>query len=239
MTDDRNADATPPDDMPGSVPATVPGSAPPGPAIDTVVLDFGNVLVEWDPYGAYEGYTDTTGRTWSRQDTTAFFDEIGFAELNHEADAGRTFADLADRLERTHPHRVADLAAYPERYARTLAGPVPGSEALVTELSQLGLRLYGLTNWSADTFHHAEPAAPAIGLLDDVVVSGRVGLAKPDVRIYELLARTFGVDPSRAVFLDDKQENVDSARAAGFHAIRFTTTEAARADLRGLGLAVR
>ncbi|GAB4085495.1 HAD family phosphatase [Myceligenerans cantabricum] len=215
---------------------TTPGGVAGGATVDTVVLDFGNVLVGWDPYAAYTDHTDAAGRTWEVADVDAFFDEIGFAERNHEADAGRPFADIVAQLEQTHPHRAADLAVYVDRYADTLTGPVPGSEALVKDLARLGLRLYGLTNWSAETFRHAEPAAPAIGLLHDVVVSGRVGLAKPDVRIYRLLAQRFDVDPARAVFVDDKQENVDAARRCGFHAIRFTDVAALRGRLRALGL---
>ncbi|MBO0610164.1 HAD family phosphatase [Myceligenerans salitolerans] len=206
--------------------------------METVVLDFGNVLVGWDPYAAYAHHTDASGRAWTTADIDAFFDEVGFAALNHEADSGRPFADIVAQLERTHPHRSADLAVYVDRYAETLTGPVPGSEDLVKDLAGLGLRLYGLTNWSAETFRHAEPAAPAIGLLHGVLVSGRVGLAKPDVRIYQHLAESFDVDPARAVFVDDKQENVDAARACGFHAIRFTDVAAARQELVRLGVAV-
>lgn len=233
----ENLDATPdttPDAAPGQAPEETKGQA----VIDTVVLDFGNVLVGWDPYAAWAGHAGPDGTPWTRVDVDAFFDEIGFHALNEQADAGRSFTDLVAQLGRTHPHRAADLAVYTERYAHTLTGPVPGSEALVKELSALGLRLYGLTNWAAETFRHAEPAAPAIGLLDGVVVSGREGVAKPDVRIYRLLAERFGVDPARALFVDDKQENVDGARAAGFHAVRFTDTETLRADLRRLGLPV-
>lgn len=206
--------------------------------IETVVLDFGNVLVGWDPYAAYANHADASGRAWTTADVDAFFDEIGFAGLNHEADAGRPFADIIAQLERTHPHRAADLAVYVDHYADTLTGPVPGSETLVKDLAALGLRLYGLTNWSAETFRHAEPAAPAIGLLDGVVVSGRVGLAKPDVRIFELLAGRFDVDPAHAVFVDDKQENIDAARGCGFHAIRFTDAETTRRELRGMGVTI-
>lgn len=206
--------------------------------IDTVIFDFGNVLVGWDPYRAYRGHTGADGRVWSTADVDAFFEEVGFAALNHEADAGRPFADIVAQVARTSPARAADLAVYVERYAESLTGPVPGSEALVKDLAGLGMRLYGLTNWSAETFRHAEPAAPAIGLLEGVVVSGREGVAKPDGRIFELLAARFDVDPARAVFLDDKQENVDAAREAGFTAIRFTDPGAARAGLRELGLDV-
>ena len=74
--------------------------------------------------------------------------------------------------------------------------------------------------------------------MDDVIVSGREGMAKPDRRIYELVVERFGVDPARAVFIDDKTVNVDAARGVGFHGIVFTTTERLRKDLRALGLPV-
>jgi 2-haloacid dehalogenase len=206
----------------------IPDDTPP---IDTVVLDFGNVLVGWDPYAAYDGYMNPA-------DVDAFFDEIGFHDLNRRQDGGRPWAEALAALGTTHPHRVEDLRWYVENYHASLTGPVEGTEELVHELKGLGLRLYGLTNWSAESFHLAEPAAPAIGLMDDVVVSGRVGLTKPDPRIFELVVERFGVDPSRAVFVDDSPANVTAARAVGFHGLVFTGTPALRRELRALGLPV-
>lgn len=200
------------------------------PQIDTVVYDFGNVLVAWDPYGPYVGR--------DRTEIEAFFEAVDFSSINHAADAGTSYTVLLDRVATTHPHLVDDLRHYVEHYELSLTGPVDGSEQLVRELKDLGLRLYGLTNWQAETFHSAQPAAPAVGLMDDVIVSGREGMAKPDRRIYELVVERFGVDPARAVFIDDKQVNVDAARGVGFNAIVFTTTDALRKDLRALGLPV-
>ena len=82
--------------------------------IDTVIFDFGNVLVGWDPYRAYRGHTGADGRVWSTADVDAFFEEVGFAALNHEADAGRPFADIVAQVARTSPARAADLAVYVE-----------------------------------------------------------------------------------------------------------------------------
>jgi 2-haloacid dehalogenase len=207
-----------------------PATGPAGPAIDTVVYDFGNVLVGWDPFGPYEGRP--------RAEIEAFFEAVDFNAINHAADAGTPYAVLLDRVERTRPDLVADLRRYVEHYELSLTGPIEGSAELVAELKGLGLRLYGLTNWQAETFHSAEPAAPAIGLMEDVIVSGREGMAKPDRRIFELVVERFGVDPSRAVFVDDKVVNVDAARGVGFHGVVFTSTEALRKDLRALGLPV-
>ena len=113
---------------------------------------------------------------------------------------------------------------------------MPGSDDLVRDLRALGLRLLGLTNWSAETFHLAEPAAPAIGLLEDVLVSGEVGVAKPDPEVFALLTGRFGLRPERTVFVDDSAPNVAAAAAAGFDAVLFTTADALRADLAARGL---
>ncbi|MCP2265435.1 HAD family hydrolase [Promicromonospora thailandica] len=198
--------------------------------IDTVVYDFGNVLIGWDPFGPYAGRP--------RAEVEAFFDAVDFGSINHAADAGTSYAVLLERVGRTHPDLVDDLRHYVDHYEQSLTGPVAGSAELVAELKGLGLRLYGLTNWQAETFHSAEPAAPAIGLMDDVIVSGREGMAKPDRRMFELVAERFGVDPARAVFVDDKPVNVDAARGVGFHGIVFTHTAALRQELRALGVPV-
>ena len=203
---------------------------PAGARIDTVVYDFGNVLVRWDPYGAFASVA-------TREEVEAFFTEIDFPAFNHLQDAGRTWAEARAELAGTHPHLVAMLDAYVENFAATL-GPVPGSEELVRELKDLGLRLLGLTNWSSDLFHHAEPVAPAIGLMDDVVVSGRVGVAKPDPAIFEHLISEHDVDPARTLFVDDSPANVATAHELGFRTADFTDVPTLRATLRDLGVPV-
>ena len=97
----------------------------------------------------------------------------------------RRKADVRARF----PQHSAALDLYVDHFADALPGPVPGSEQLVRDLRGAGVRTLGLTNWSAETFHLAEPAAPAIGLLEDVLVSGPVGLAKPDERIFRAADR--------------------------------------------------
>ncbi|WP_240644021.1 HAD family hydrolase [Antribacter gilvus] len=199
--------------------------------IDTVVYDLGNVLVHWDPRLPYEGHL-------TPEEVDRLFDEIDFFALNHRQDLGEPWPVLLEEVARTHPHRVEDLRRYVDGYALALPGPVEGSQELARELKDLGLRLVGLTNWSAETFHLAD-AIPAVQLLDDVLVSGRVGLAKPDPRIFRLLVESYGVDPARAVFTDDMEANVVAGRAAGFHAQLFTSTAGLRHDLAALGVPVR
>jgi len=196
---------------------------------DTVVLDLGNVLVRWDPYLAFAGHLP-------RAEVDRFFDEVDFAALNHAQDAGRPWASARAELAERLPQHVPTLDLYLEHFAASLPGPVAGSAAIVAELVAAGVRVLGLTNWSAETYRHAVPAAPAIGLLEDVLVSGQVGLAKPDPRIFALLVERYGLVPARTVFADDAPANVAAAARAGLDAVLFTSAAALRADLRARGL---
>lgn len=201
------------------------------PTIDAVVYDLGNVLIGWEPYAAFDGL--------SREEVDRFFAESSFLEHNHAQDAGRSWAELRALLAGVDPRHGELVDLYVTNFARTLTGPVPGSAALVDELDAAGIALYGLTNWSAELFHHAQPAAPSIGRLRGIVVSGEVGLAKPDPAIFDLTTERFGLTPARTVFVDDSVRNVEAAAERGYVAVHFTTTHAFRSRLRELGVDVR
>ncbi|HLT84816.1 MAG TPA: HAD family phosphatase [Phototrophicaceae bacterium] len=206
-------------------------STPANGRITTVVFDLGKVLVEWDPYEAF-------AERWTREEFADFHAEIDFPAFNHEQDAGRTFADARAALAQTHPHRVGDFDHYVANFPRSLGGPVEGTTEIVDALRGSGVRVLGLTNWSAENFHEAARSAPVIDRLEDVLVSGREGLAKPDPAIFALLVERFGLEPARTVFIDDSRPNVDAAAAAGLVALHFTGADRLREDLRALGLAV-
>jgi 2-haloacid dehalogenase len=115
---------------------------------------------------------------------------------------------------------------------------VPGTGDVVRELHAAGVRLLALTNWSAELYPHAPRRFDVLALFEDVVVSGEVGLAKPDPRIYTLVAERAGLPPGRLVFVDDRRVNVDAARAAGMDGIVFTDAATLRRELRARGLPV-
>ena len=68
------------------------------------------------------------------------------------------------------------------------------------------------------------------------MISGDVGVNKPDRRIYDHLTEQFGIEPAAALFIDDSSANVEAAKALGFRAIRFTNAPALRRELTRLGL---
>lgn len=212
--------------------ASTAGKAGTAGPVDTVLFDLGGVLVRWDPYGPYEGRLP-------REEVDAFFRAVDFPAFNHLQDAGRTWAQAREWLAAALPEHLPALDLYVEGFARSLRGTVPGSAELVDELRSLGVRVLGLTNWSAELFHHGVEAAPAIGRLEDVLVSGEVGLAKPDPAIFRLAIERFGLDPARTLFTDDSPANVEAARGCGLRAEVFTSAAALRAALAAHGVPVR
>jgi 2-haloacid dehalogenase len=196
--------------------------------IDAVVFDLGNVLIGWDPMRAFPGV--------AKEEVDEFFAETNFLAENHTQDAGRPWSELRVIIDGSHPEHTHLLDMYVANFAKTLVGPISGSLELVRDLAETGIKLFGLTNWSAELFHHAEPAAPALGLLGGIVVSGAEGLAKPDPAIFHLTAERFGLEPQRTVFVDDSLANVAAASACGYQAIHFTSTPQLRRDLVALGV---
>lgn len=197
--------------------------------VTAVVFDLGNVLVGWDPYLPLADRM--TREEWER-----FAREADFGRLNAMADGGVPVADLVRRAAEADPSHGELIGRYFDRFGLSLTGPVPGVAEIVDELRGLGHRVLGLTNWSAETFHHAPAGAPAIGGLEAVVVSGREGVCKPSPLIFQLLVDRHSLDPHRTVFVDDMQPNVDASAALGFTGIRFVDANRLRDDLRRVGV---
>ena len=130
------------------------------------------------------------------------------------------------------PEHRANIAAYFERWGEMLGGQIPGTESVLIELRSAGIRLYGLSNWSAETFPIAVDRFPCLSMFDGIVVSGTDGIAKPDPAIFEILCERYDLDPAACLFVDDAPANVRAAREAGFaHAIDFTSATELRSQL--------
>ncbi len=90
------------------------------------------------------------------------------------------------------------------------------------ELKAAGYRLALVSNMATATFDMALAHSAWIRHMDTLIVSGRLGINKPDRRIFEEVLRQTGVEPDRTLFLDDLPHNVEGARAAGLRSIHFT-----------------
>jgi len=82
--------------------------------------------------------------------------------------------------------------------------------------------------------------AEVMTLFDHVIESAKIGLRKPDPRIYRMMVEALGVDPGNCVYLDDLGVNLKPARAMGMATIKVLSGAQAIADLEAAtGLTLR
>jgi 2-haloacid dehalogenase len=200
------------------------------PRCSIAIFDFGGVLIDWNPRHLYRKlFSDEAAME-------AFLDTVCTAEWNRHQDAGRSFAEGAALLKREHPDKAELIDAYFARWPEMMAGPIEGTIDILAELRRQGIRLYGLTNWSTETYPHALARFDFLGWFEGVVVSGAEGVIKPDPAIFRLLFERYGIDPAAAVYIDDHAANVAAAKALGMAAHHFTDPPALRRALVALGL---
>ena len=142
---------------------------------------------------------------------------------------------LAPRLLRQDGEAVLAEGLLRRMFAASL--PVPSMYDTIRTLRAAGFSTCLLSNsWGCDEY----PRADFPGLFDTVVLSGEVGMRKPEKEIFLHAAETLGLAPAECVFIDDMEPNVAAAQACGMTGVLHTETAAtARAlqDLLGVPLA--
>jgi 2-haloacid dehalogenase len=197
---------------------------------DIVIFDLGGVLIDWDPRHLYRKLFDDEAAMEN------FLATVCTHDWHRHHDAGRSFAEGARLLKREHPDKAVLIDAFGRRADEMIGGPILGAVALLDELRQQRLPLYALSNWPAESFPAARRRFDFLGWFEDILISGEVGVIKPDPRIFALALHRFAIDPARAVYIDDVAANTGVAASFGIHAIQFIGSEALRAELVGLGL---
>src|SRR5215813_9339991 len=146
-----------------------------------VVFDLGGVLIDWNPRHLYR-------RLFAGDEATMehFLTAICSQSWNEEQDRGRSIAEATALLAAQHPEHAELIEAYYGRWSEMLAGPIAGTVEIFETLDRAGVPLYALSNWSAETFVHARSRYAFLDRFRDILISGEVGLIKPDPRIFQL-----------------------------------------------------
>lgn len=208
-------------------------------AITDIVFDFCDVLLNWDPRGAFGSAGLMDDNVWEE-----FFDrsaEFGFWHYDELLDLGMPKEDVIADYRAHHAGEAGENAfdVYFLQHAElAFRGMIPGMDYLLGNLSRNHYRLWGLTNFTTEAVQYALTQYPAMRLLKDVVVSSEERDHKPDASIYQTAIERFDLDPASSVFLDDKPWNVEAAQKLGFHSFVFTDAVSARSLLAQLGVRV-
>jgi 2-haloacid dehalogenase len=195
-----------------------------------ILFDLGGVLIDWNPRYLYRDLCA------DEVELERFLAVVCHGEWNRGIDAGRPFAEAILERQRQVPEYAELIGFWHSRWEDMLKGAIPGTVALLRELKDLGLPLYALSNWSAETFPIARARFGFLDWFDRIVVSGEEGVAKPDREIFQLTIERCGLVPAETIFIDDSQANIEMALKLGFDPIRFTGAEALRQALAARGL---
>jgi putative hydrolase of the HAD superfamily len=182
---------------------------------------------------------------WDRQQRAAAVRHFGLEAAELEDLHGETIAmleqgrmGLDEYLRCTVFHRPRSFT--PEDFkAYMQAQSVPYQETidLARALAATGrYRLMTINNESAELNQYRLEQFGLRGLFVTFFSSCWVGILKPARRIYELALAMSQAEPSGSVFIDDREQNLEPARALGMQTIRFTDARQLRQDLAGLGV---
>jgi putative hydrolase of the HAD superfamily len=163
---------------------------------------------------------------WDREAAARMLDEV-------DAMVGNGFAQRWDRTNRRYvaPIRTAlaeadvpaelieDICTLRLGYHRRALVPRPGAVDTLVRLRELGY-LLGLITVCSEDIEVLWPDTEFAGLFDAEIFSSRVGLSKPDPRIYVACCEALGVEPHEAIFVGDgANDELQGARRVGMDAI--------------------
>jgi putative hydrolase of the HAD superfamily len=192
-----------------------------------LLTDFGGVLTTnvFDSFKAFsiaEGLPPDTVKRTFRENPAAL------AELRL-LERGELPVDEFER--RFAPHLgITDYSGLVERLFAGLGPDAPMMEAM-RHAHDAGIKTAVISNsWGDGIYDGVELA----GIFDEIVISGEVGLHKPDPAIFELTCNRLGVVPSECVFVDDLRENCAAAEALGMTAILHRGADSTLPELERL-----
>ena len=200
-------------------------------ALRAVVFDYGMVLTGSPNAEAHDAMVRITGLPVDRFESLYWADRHAYDEgkltgiafwQKFLREAGLTF----------QPAIVEEINRHDARMWTTQN---PAMLAWQEQLKQSSLLTGILSNMGDNVLANIEREFSWIHRFDALVWSFQLHLAKPDPAIYRYALHELGVQPAQTLFLDDRIENIDAARALGIQAIQFSTVERLRSDLIAQG----
>lgn len=177
--------------------------------IRNVIFDIGNVLVSFHPveyfYPVFKEKTETLCTYVFGSKEWALYDQ---GILTKE--------EVEKNLLDTYP-KDKDAILYILAHWKEFMKPIMPMKKLIEELKENGYKIFLLSNISEDSYLYLKREYPYFFDVNGGMYSYRIKRNKPDKKIYEELLSVYGINASESLFLDDRKENVDAAKALGFH----------------------
>lgn len=200
--------------------------------VEAVIFDIGNVLTRWQPEAFYD-------RALGEDRRRALFAAVDLHKMNDDIDTGAEFRDTIYDWADRHPEWSAEVRMWHDRWIELASPRIEGSIALLRALRAKGVPVFALTNFGASSYAAAVPLLDFLSEFDREYVSGRMGVIKPDPRIYQMVEADCGLSGDRLLFADDKPENITAAADRGWRTHQFETWQGWAMRLVAEGLLTR
>jgi len=199
--------------------------------ISTVVSDLGRVVLWFDNNIFLRKLAERAGKSFEEVKAAVH----GNLELIRRFDGGAvTPPGFHERVMEIVGADVSYEGFY-EMYNDIFSLNAPAVDVLA-RIKAAGYKTLLLSNTDPERFGFVRRRFPEILFFDCYVLSYELKLLKPDPAIYLAAARLAGTSPWECVFIDDMEENVAGAVAAGLAGILYTPATDLAAELKKLGL---
>ena len=199
--------------------------------IKNIIFDFGGVVMDWNPRYFFKDYFNDDERM------EYFLKHIAEDEWNAEQDRGRSLQEGTEIQVAKFPEWEKEIRAYYDNWTTMLKSDIPENVEVLRKLEHSKYELFGLTNWSAETFPYALENYDFFNAFKGkIVVSGTEKLIKPDKKIWEVLLERYHLKPEESVFIDDNPKNIEVAKTLGFMTVHITEGTNLEEELRSLGI---
>lgn len=186
-------------------------------SIRNIIFDFGGVLIDWNPRYLYQNVFK------DKSEMEFFLTNICTPQWNLKQDAGYSLSKATQELQSQFPAYHNEIELFYGDWTKMLGGEIVENTQLIKPL-KAKYRMFGLTNWSAETFPVAYNRYSCLREFEGIVVSGEEKMVKPDKAIYERLLSKYSLQSTESLFIDDSISNINTANEMGFRTIHLNGT---------------
>ena len=181
--------------------------------IDKYIFDLGKVIVKFKVENLFKKFFKTD------REIKYFLNNICTWDWHIQQDTKYDTSKAADSLIKKYPDYKIPIEAFYGRFLEMIDGIYEENLKIALNLKKKGKKIYILSNFPGDQFDNFMKENKFLNEFDDMVISGKVGLKKPDKKIYELAIKKFDCNPNKTLFIDDRPENTEAAQNFGINII--------------------
>jgi len=196
-----------------------------------VIFDIGNVLIHWQPERFYDAVCGALRRR-------KLFETVDLHAMNDKIDRGADFKATVYQTAEENPAFAPEIRLWHDRWIEIASPSINPSVKAAQDLHDQGIRTMILSNIGRETYDIAARHYAFLHDFDDHFISGDLGTIKPEPRIFEIVEQETGIAPDRLFFIDDRSENVSSARERRWQAHQFEGFAGLQRALGAVGLTV-